>query len=358
MGDELLPAATRPTSTRRASSWRTSTRSGRWQTKERTSGVAIDTVVDMAIDGTTVRLTNVSEMMAKIAASPDGAAALRGALDVATPTSARATASTPARWWISPRRSPRADTPFAPSSPTSRKLPSSEPEPLEPPNEPSRLSEGYWWRRRRGPVPPVDLREEGQGGDDAGQAPGHLLHPQRLPDRQVVAEDHGEQRQRRADRRFGQGPDAGGPDAVPEQVPGAARLPVDERLRVGPADRSPRSGLRLEAHLRHDRCEQQAVPDRRVAGPRDREADQPDAAKPLVLSVGAASTQIKEVISFSDPGVALPVDREPDDHLQPAHRSVRRQRHDAPQGDWLVASGQQRHRPGQGGPQAVPVASR
>jgi hypothetical protein len=43
---------------------------GTWQTTERTTGVAIDTVVDMAIDNKAVHLTNVAEMMAAIAASP------------------------------------------------------------------------------------------------------------------------------------------------------------------------------------------------------------------------------------------------------------------------------------------------
>ena len=43
---------------------------GTWQTKEKTTGVAIDTVVDMIIDGKSVHLNNVGEMMAAIAASP------------------------------------------------------------------------------------------------------------------------------------------------------------------------------------------------------------------------------------------------------------------------------------------------
>ena len=43
---------------------------GTWQTKEKSTGVAIDTVVDAIIDDQTVHLTNVSELMAKIANSP------------------------------------------------------------------------------------------------------------------------------------------------------------------------------------------------------------------------------------------------------------------------------------------------
>jgi hypothetical protein len=43
---------------------------GAWQTKERVSGAAIDTVVDAMIDNQSVRITNVAELMAKIAASP------------------------------------------------------------------------------------------------------------------------------------------------------------------------------------------------------------------------------------------------------------------------------------------------
>jgi hypothetical protein len=43
---------------------------GTWQTTEKSTGVALDTVVDMMIDDEKVHLTNVSELMAKIAASP------------------------------------------------------------------------------------------------------------------------------------------------------------------------------------------------------------------------------------------------------------------------------------------------
>jgi hypothetical protein len=43
---------------------------GAWQTKERTNSIAIDTTVDMTIDDQKVHLTNVADMMAKIAASP------------------------------------------------------------------------------------------------------------------------------------------------------------------------------------------------------------------------------------------------------------------------------------------------
>jgi hypothetical protein len=43
---------------------------GSWQTTERGTTVPIDTVVDMVLDGAKVRVNNVSEMMAKIAASP------------------------------------------------------------------------------------------------------------------------------------------------------------------------------------------------------------------------------------------------------------------------------------------------
>jgi len=43
---------------------------GTWQTTEKTTGVAIDPVVDMAIDGKAVHINNVAEMMAAIAASP------------------------------------------------------------------------------------------------------------------------------------------------------------------------------------------------------------------------------------------------------------------------------------------------
>ena len=49
----------------------------------------------------------------------------------------------------------------------------------------------------------------------------------------------------------------------------------------------------------------------------------PSAKSPLVLSVGAASTNIKEVISFSGTGDRVPGDRQPGDGVQPAHRRVR-----------------------------------
>ncbi len=44
---------------------------GALQTKEKSTGVAIDTVVDAQMDGTTVHLTSPAELMAKIAASPN-----------------------------------------------------------------------------------------------------------------------------------------------------------------------------------------------------------------------------------------------------------------------------------------------
>lgn len=43
---------------------------GGWQTKEKVTGVAIDTTVDAMIDGNSVHLTGPAELMAKIAASP------------------------------------------------------------------------------------------------------------------------------------------------------------------------------------------------------------------------------------------------------------------------------------------------
>ena len=53
----------------------------------------------------------------------------------------------------------------------------------------------------------------------------------------------------------------------------------------------------------------------------------PNGKAPLVLSVGAASTAIKEVLSFSAAGTAFPATVNPLTDLQPADRRVRRRRH-------------------------------
>ncbi len=61
---------------------------------------------------------------------------------------------------------------------------------------------------------------------------------------------------------------------------------------------------------------------------------------PLVLSVGAASTKIKEVLSFSAANTAVPGDRESADRLQPAHGHVRHRWDDDPEADYHVMRGQ------------------
>jgi len=64
----------------------------------------------------------------------------------------------------------------------------------------------------------------------------------------------------------------------------------------------------------------------------------PNAAKPLVLSVGASSTQIKEVISFSDPGVAYPSIVNPTT-IYSQLTGLFGGSSTTTQGDWMVARG-------------------
>ena len=110
---------------------------------------------------------------------------------------------------------------------------------------------------------------------------------------------------------------------------------------VGPVDRPARSGDGLEADLRDDRFGQQALRDGHVAGPRDRQADQPEAARRRWCCRSARpAPQIKEILSFSAPGHRVPGDRQPADRLQPADRRVRHRRHRRhrrpAQADWHV----------------------
>ena len=124
--------------------------------------------------------------------------------------------------------------------------------------------------------------------------------------------------------RLGRGADAGAADPVHEQAAGAARIPVDERLRVGPVDRSARSGDGLEA--RPARRSMQANKRYATAASLDHviaKQINPSAASPLVLSVGAASTEHQRGPLVLDAGRRVPADRQPGDGLQPADRRVR-----------------------------------
>ena len=139
----------------------------------------------------------------------------------------------------------------------------------------------------------------------AAQAPRHLLHTQRLPDEPLVPEDHDRTAPLPPTRPAGG--DAGGPDAVHEQAAVPARVQVDEPptasgQSIDPHDQACGSKLTCATiDAANKRYATAASLDHVIA-----KQINPGAKAPLVLSVGAASTSIKEVISFSGPGVAFP----------------------------------------------------
>ena len=102
------------------------------------------------------------------------------------------------------------------------------------------------------------------------------------------------------------GADAGAADPLHQQAADPARLPVDERVRVGAVDRSARPGDGLEAHLRDDRPDNKRYATAASLDHVIAKQINPGGKAPLVLSVGAASTQIKEILSFSAAGTPFP----------------------------------------------------
>ena len=197
---------------------------------------------------------------------------------------------------------------------------------VEVPNEPPNLSEGCRRRRRRGTVPELPLREVGQRQAAAAQAAGHLLHPQRMPHRPLVPKV--ENGALTADRLTGRRWKRSRPTSRKLLIPRGFRSMNSYGLgqTIDPHDQAMGSKLTCAT----DQQRHEPLRDGGVARPRDRQADQPGRVKtPLVLSVGAASTQIKEIISFSGPGSPFPADGEPDDGLQSAHGSVRHRRRPA-----------------------------
>jgi hypothetical protein len=325
---------------------------GTWQTTEKTTGVAIDPVVDMAIDGKAVHINNVAEMMAAIAASPMAQ-------------------SRYAERWTSYSYEREGDVldsctvadlagKIAKGGYTVRSLITDLTQTTQfrtravgPPNEPPNLPQGYRWRQPRGALPELAAREEGVRAvdDPFPEAPGHLLHAQRVPDRPLVPQGD----QRRAHRRFHLHRDARAAGPVHPQAADPARIPIDERLRVRADDRSARPGLRLEADLRDDRLREQAVRHRRVAGSRGRQADQSvdrqqDAARALRRRRQYEHQGGALVLR---PGRRVPGDRQPDHGLQPADRRLQQQRRDAT-GELPGGARAERARPVQGRARMVP----
>ena len=192
---------------------------GTWQTKEQSSGAAIDTTADVVIDGSLRPRQQRVRPDAEDRRLADGAAPLRRAADV-VPVRTRGRPDG-LRHGERPGREDRAGRLHRPEPDHGSHPDSSVPNPSRRSDVMNRrvFLRGIGGVSLAAPFLQLGRRAGGEGAEhDAAEASRHLLHAQRVPDRSLVAEGVDvHQRRRGADRRHAEGADAGAADPVHQQ---------------------------------------------------------------------------------------------------------------------------------------------